>query len=376
VSSPRGAGWRTGAAGVLAVLFAACSDALPTPPATGFLASGSVHSLAGPLPAGLTATVVSGASRVSAPVSASGTFSVQTAPESDSVDVIIAEATGGSVLPALVRVGGRTHATGLRVILVPRSWTINGGEYAGQTVAVSVDDAFRPPCTTAGDTNCDGFYPRAWATGIKLWPASRFPVPVAFDRTRTHGTISPADSVAFWTIVGRMNTDLGTAVFRPARLEELALNTAGTPTNGVAIRVDTTLTGFGAWTNWWWNSNGEMYAGVIRARAATGLLSSSLMTHELLHTQGFKHSCSWPTVMGGYGCGSTTRLSPADVAHAQLARAVLDAQRSTGAQHGLIAALQGERVVLRNLPLASFGSIERLRLMRSDSIGDGDHSHH
>jgi hypothetical protein len=369
-----------------ALVLAACSDGRPgpiEPPPPGtthdFAASGTVHTLGGPLPAGLTVTLVSGSTRVSAPVAANGSFSIEAKVPEDSTDVIL-DAQGGtrSVLPALIRVPSRTPVGGLSVVLVPRMWTVSGGSYDGQTLTVSVDDAFRPPCTTAGDTNCDGFYPRVWTTGIKLWPVAGYPVPVAFDRPRSNQAIAPSDSSAFWTIIDRMNVDAGVTMFRPARLEEVPLSANGSPLNGIVIRVDTTLTGFGAWTNWWWNASGDMYAGLVRPRTTAHLRSSSLMTHELLHTQGFKHSCSWSTVMGGYGCGSTQGLSPADVAHAQLARAMLAAQRSTGAQHGLIAALQGERVVLRNLPVISPAPIERLRLQRSDSIShaDGDHAGH
>jgi hypothetical protein len=366
------------AATSLAALLAGCGDASGPgeTPATGhaFAASGRIHVLTGAVPAGLTVVVASGSSRVTAPVAADGSFSIQ-AQVPDSITDIIIDPGAGPLLPALIRVPSRAAVSGLGVVLVPRSWTVQGGSFHGQTVAISMDDAFRPPCQTPGDTNCDGFYPRVWTTGAKLWPATRLPVPVAFDHGRSHQSVASLDSTALHASIDRMNADAGVTMFRAAGVEELALTADGRPAHGVAIRVDTTLSGFGAWTNWWWDGAGNLYAGLIRTRTAAHLRSASLMTHELLHTQGFKHSCSWTTVMGGYGCGSSHSLSLGDVAHTQLARAVHEAQRSTGAQHALIAALQGERVVLRGLPIATFGSVERLRAMRSDSIGEGDHAH-
>jgi hypothetical protein len=366
------------AASSLAALLVGCADASGPAevPGTGhaFLASGRVHVLSGAVPTGLNVTIVSGSRRVSAPVAADGSFSIQTQ-VSDSISDIIIDPGPAPLLPALIRVSSRATARGLGFVLVPRSWTVQGGSFHGQTVDVSLDDAFRPPCQTPGDTNCDGFYPRAWTTGVKLWPATRFPVPVAFDHSRSHQSVTPQDSAALHAAIDRANADVGVTMFRAGRVEELALNVDGRPLNGVVIRVDTTLSGFGAWTNWWWDGAGDLYAGVIRARTAAHVRSAPLMTHELLHTLGFKHSCSWTTVMGGYGCGSFQSLSLSDVAYVQLARAVHETQRSTGAQHGLFAGLQGERVVLRGLPLPSLGSVELLRAMRVDSISDGDHAH-
>jgi hypothetical protein len=258
----------------------------------------------------------------------------------DSVDYVVEG--GAAHHTSLVRAAAGA-APDLRFVLVPRRWTIDRGIYAGSTQNISPDAAFRPPCSNLSDTNCDGFYPSAWSSGLKLWPTGALPIRIAFDRVRGHQPISASDSMAFWTVVNRMNADFGTTLFRPARYDELNVFSDGRPDNAVLVRVDTTLTGFGAWTNWWWNGAGDLYAGVVRPTRATSLGSTALMTHELLHTQGFKHSCSWQTVMGGYGCSSFAGLSPMDVAHAHVALRMRDVQSTTGAPHGLIAALLGER---------------------------------
>jgi hypothetical protein len=377
--------WKAAAAvAALGLAAAGCTDTRvpgpvePEPPVRHVVVSGTVFGLDGPAPAGLRATLV-GTPRTWSDVEADGSFVVEGKAAGDSVSVIIDAASGArSALPALVRVATAAPGPALRIILVPIRWTIEAGTYAGTTVDVSMDAAFRPPCTESGNTNCDGFFPASWLTGVKVWPAAALPVRLAFDHARTHVAISAADSTAFWNVVARMSDDAGLPLFQPARAADVGLSAAGTPSNGVVIRIDTTLVGFGAWANWWWNASGEMYAGVVRPRTLNAFRHAPLMTHELLHTHGVKHSCSWSTVMGGYGgCGSAPGLSVGDVAYFQLARRVHEAQRARGAPHGLVAALQGERVVIRQLPLFAAAGTARLHAMRTDSIGDrdGDHAH-
>lgn len=365
-------------AGVLALALAAllggCGDGgtgPDLPPRTWLDLQGRVFTIDGGEPGQVFVTVVSQAGRDSVAVSQDGTFRLQTGVAGDTIDYIVSGwmPRGPMYHPALIRTVGEAEVD-LRVLLVPRQWTIDRGTYRGTTVSVSLDEAFRAPCADLSDINCDGFYPRVWTTGMKLWRADALPIPVAFDRAGSSGPIQASDSVAYWRIVERMNADFGTELYRPAAYEDLPKTPDGRAYGGVLVRIDDTLSGFGAWTNWWWNSAGELWTGVIRMRHSGSLRDTSLMTHELLHAQGFKHTCSWPTVMGGYGCTSYQVLSPMDVAHAHLALAVHARQQETGAVHGLVAALQGQRVVELGLP--PFVPLDAARLMelRGDSIMD------
>jgi hypothetical protein len=369
-----------------ALVATACGDGRdpidPTGPYT-FSTSGTVHMLSGAVPAGLVASVSGTAGVTTAPVGADGRFTLQARVDTDSVDITVDVQAGGTrtVLPALFRVAGRQPAQSYRVVLVPNRWTIQGGTYAGTAVPISVDAAFRPPCSTPTDTNCDGFYPIEWLRGIVLWQSSMYPVRLAFDRTNSHQSISAADSIAFWNIVATMNADMGTQLFRPAQAGGLTFAADGRPNDTlVVVRADTTLdVGFAAWTSWWWNAADDIIGGVVRLRSASNVRSASLMTHELLHTLGFKHSCAWTTVMGGYGCSSAQRLTATDVAHAQVAHAVRDRQRAIGATHGLVAALQGERVVLLGLSRLPAAAAQRLAIPPADLLFQGDsvfHSDH
>jgi hypothetical protein len=366
----------TALAPVALILAVACSDGdAPLDTADGRLitASGSVFAAAGTVPANARFIVASGGQRTSTTIASNGTFAIQARAAADDVDLIV-EAAG--MHPSLVRLRGDQAVPPLAFVLVPRRWTIRGGTYDGTTVDISLDAAFRPPCVTPGDTNCDSFYPSAWTGAPRLWPRAAFPIPVAFDHARAHEIVTNVDSTEFWRVLDRMSADFGTALFRPAHVNEITLGAQDRPQQAIVVRVDTTLSGFSAWTNWWWNASGEMNSAVVRPRRASFVRYSSLMTHELLHTQGFKHSCAWTTVMGGYGCGSSTGLSREDVAYAQLASQVELVQRQSGAGLGLAAARDGERVVTLGLPLID-PPTRTLNSLRADSIGDmhGDHAH-
>jgi hypothetical protein len=371
----------TAAVGALACLAVACGDrsAAPVDPLPGpgdMRVTGRAFLHDGSAPAGLR-VILDGDIRVSAPLAADGTFSVEGRVSGDSVDVIIDIASDAprTTLPALVRVSARTPAT-LRVVLVPAHWTITGGSYGGEPVAISADAAFRPPCTNPSNINCDGYYPRAWFGGVKIWPHASLPVPLAFDHGGSHRPVSAADSAAFWEIAESVNATTGLPLFRAARAIDVAVAPNGTPSGGIAVRVDTTLATYAAFTNWWWNANGELVAGVIRVRALHHLRSAGLMSHELLHTHGYKHSCAWATVMDGYGCNmQRTAPSAPDVAYLQLARRVHETQRANSAPHGLVAALQGERVVLRGLPPYAPGTAVWQVNAFGDGTTHGDHAH-
>lgn len=368
---------RTAAAAAAALMLGACSDSPAEPPPVETVelrATGQVRTLDGTLPQGLQVVVGTGANGGAAPVAADGTFDITVAVAPGTVDVLIDVASGPrQVHPALVRTqvaGGVPGAqVTLDVLLVPNRWTIPTGTHAGTEVDISLDRAFTPPCTTPGDTNCEGFYPPGWASAPPIWTDAALPIPVAFDHAASSQAITAADSAAFWSTLEQMNDDFGTALFRAAPFDEITVIN-DRASGAIIVRVDNTLSGFGAWTNWWWNGAGELYAGLVRARTSTHLHSPSLMTHELLHTHAFKHSCAWTTVMGGYGCGSTVRLSADDVAYAQLARSISMRQRATGAVHALLAARDGERMLLGLPPLAA--RLDLLHGIRARAAIHGD----
>ncbi|HUQ84396.1 MAG TPA: Ig-like domain-containing protein, partial [Gemmatimonadaceae bacterium] len=316
-------------------------------PASPVSASGQLFMIDGLAPGPLTAALrIGNTPPRSVSVGPDGRFGLTSVAPGDPVDVLI-NAPSGAWVPSLVRLSrAAVSASELRIVLVPRRWTIASGTYASSTIDISPNQAFTPPCTTAGDINCDGFYPKSWVTGIKLWDDATLPAPVAFDHARTAAPISASDSVAFWAIVRQMEADIGRTLFRPATASQLAVEADGWSAGAVMVRIDASLVPGRGYTNWRWDSRGVVFTAVTRVGSAAALGTSSLVTHELLHAIGLKHSCAWPTVMGGYGCASAAGLTRQDVGYARLAIELARIQRAASAYRNLYDAMQGERVAL------------------------------
>jgi hypothetical protein len=345
-------------------------------PATPVSAAGQVFTMDATAPGPLTAALRTGGTPPrSVSVGPDGRFGLTSTAPGDPVDLIIS-GSSGTYVPSLVRLPRSTlAATEHRVLLTPRRWALTAGTYASSTIDISPNQAFTPPCTTAGDINCDGFYPKAWATGIKVWDGATLPARLAFDHARTSAPISASDSVAFWAIVRQMEADLGRALFRPAMASELAVEADGWSAGAVMVRLDASLAAGRGFTNWRWDSRGVVFSAVARLGSAAALGSSSVVTHELLHALGLKHSCAWATVMGGYGCSSAPRLSREDVGYAQLAIELGRIQRATNAYRNLYDAMQGERIVLLGLEAASLTLAQALGLPPSPWGGGQDGAH-
>jgi hypothetical protein len=72
--------------------------------------------------------------------------------------------------------------------------------------------------------------------------------------------------------------------------------------------------------------------------------------------------------MGGYGCPLEARLTPQDVAHAQLAFAMRNAERSHQAGNALVAALNAQYVLrfgLDPVPVGNLAPWSGARLLRA-----------
>jgi hypothetical protein len=278
--------------------------------------------------------------------------------------------------PSWVRLAaGVAPGSGTKVLLVPRDFVADSGTYAGTRVSIDLDKAFTPVCTTAGESNCQSFWPAYFLTGIKMWPDSVRPVPLAIDRTGVGGAIQASDSVRMWVTIRQMEADLGRHLYEPAMFT--AYTTTGYTTGMVLVTVDPTVGATQAYTNWSWNGRSDLYQARSRFGAAALLSSSNLVTHELLHAQGFHHTCQWTTVMGGYGCGSVPRLSENDVAYYQMAQLIRRRTRALLPTWGLAEALSGQRVIEMGMtPAAAVAlrrSLDRMSAGADSSGHDGAH---
>jgi hypothetical protein len=139
----------------------------------------------------------------------------------------------------------------VRPLVLPESSTFASTTFGTTTISFSARQAFAAVCTDTSNANCNSFFPANWLSRTpQLWPVTDLPVPVAFNRAASSGTITDADSIAEWQIVGKMQDDLGRPLFRPATLESLAPpNDSGYSHGAVLISIDNTLAPTAGYTN-------------------------------------------------------------------------------------------------------------------------------
>jgi hypothetical protein len=276
----------------------------------------------------------------------------------DSLQLIVdaADRTRRAYHPALARIHRREAQAEQGMVLVPRTWAIARGRYAGQTVNISPHRARTPVCP-----RCSVFWvrmqgPREEPARFQGWPASRFPLRVGFDREHSMPRGAAPDSAAFWLGVENVEVAFGMDLFRPVRYTQTlaqGIEEVG-PTDVVLVLVDPSLPVAGL-TMLLGPPGIVEYAAVSLQRrdvVRTGY-GAELVAHEMMHALGFGHTCAWRSVSADITrCPQlrTSVPSPEDVAHAQVLYRVRDLQRAGGLRWGLDAATAGERVLVLGIP--------------------------
>jgi hypothetical protein len=232
----------------------------------------------------------------------------------------------GRYHPVHVRVMSARELQSLTIALIPARWRIDAGTYSGQEIAIDAARALRRSGGSAGFWRVAPVSGRA-PRRILGWPESAFPLRIAFNRGRASDRIVADDSVAFWAIAEQMQRDLGARVFAPAEMPP-----DGRPTDLVPVEIASASSEGHTFVSW--SEAGNAYDGVLTFRQAATLRNPHVVTHELLHLLGFGHTSAWPTVAGPTA-GPVSRLTPQDVAHAQVAMRLLRLQAQTGARPGL-----------------------------------------
>ena len=348
---------------LLACLFLLTVGSAPTQTRAPTVAaiSGKLIPADGASPAGLRVFLRSESLSDSVEVDSAGGFTlplpVQIPDETFELLVDAADRSMRRHLPALVRMRREELAGEHRFVLVPRQWTIPAGTYAGQTVEISLVQAFAPSCS-----DCSGFYLRGGnsrATGrpnlTQGWAESAFPLRVAFDRERSGDRITARDSAAFWSTVGTLEERLGSDLFRPVPYDEtIPGEDEPEPEDVVLIWIDPGLrfSGLGIAVS----EGSKIIYGAVRIRRAaliTDAQGSELVGHEMMHALGVGHTCSWRSLVADpHTCFflRSSSATPADVAYWQLARRVRDLQQVQDARWGIEAALAGEQSMILGHP--------------------------
>lgn len=276
----------------------------------------------------------------------------------DSLQLIVDAADRGRRVyhPALARMHRRDTQAEQGIVLVPRTWVIAAGRYAGHAVDISPHRARTPVCP-----RCSVFWVRMQAPGQEAvrfqgWPASRFPLRVGFDRVHSVPVGAAPDSAAFWFGVESVEDAFGMDLFRPVRYTQtLAQGLEETsPTDVVLVIIDPSLPVAGL-TMVLGPPGMVEYAAVSLQRrdVVRTAYGAELVAHEMMHALGFGHTCAWRSISADITrCPQmrTSAPSPQDVAHAQVLYRVRDLQRDGGLRWGLDAAVAGERVLVLGIP--------------------------
>jgi len=316
---------------------------------------GQVWAADGTPTAGLRVTAHVGAWSDTASTDAEGRFAVPL-PDSlvgDSVRVVVdaAETAARVFHPSVASLARGEWDEEVRMVLLPRRWTIRAGTHAGEIVEVSARRGFTPTCR--GCTS--GFFRRgvptrlgARVSTVPAWRPGSFPLRVAFDHEYTSERITGRDSTAFWRDVAELERDLGEQLFRPARFSETD-PVEDAPEDLVLVWVERGLRSAGLGSVAY--SGGDIGYGSVRlddALAFTRPGAPGLIAHEMVHTLGIGHTCSWYSVVADVSRCPERRApsaTPEDVAYVQVHLAMGSLQRAHGARWGLDAALRGEEEV-------------------------------
>lgn len=189
-------------------------------------------------------------------------------------------------------------------------WTIESGAYAGFRIPLHFEAAF----------GARGKREHFWrlATGARNtsaivgWKSTRYPIPIAFRHKGMSRAISPSDSAAFWSIIAQMNADFGIDLFRPATVNN------EDPPDVIVVDLSDMRNTDGlsreTWTPW-----GELFDVRVTFSDAQTLHDRRVVTHEMMHALGFGHTMVWHSVLNPRQSIDADRVTPEDVAYAELA---------------------------------------------------------
>ncbi len=268
------------------------------------------------------------------------------------------------------------------VVLIPTDWTIQRGEYAGETVATSLDlvvddDVSRSFFSYYHGQPSPRTSPDTYALDLMVWPTDALPARVAIDHQNSRVSLTEADSAAIWRVLDRMEAVLGVDLFEPTAADPSWWPTPTGPFDGVhvprTIRLTAQAPGWRAGVEFqggeevWeedlgdWAADGRFQAFRVQQRfldggvlvlgdfapfrLADGLIDwETVFAHEMMHVLGAGHTCRMRSPMGP--CERTSEPTRFDVAYLELLSEIVRVQQRVGSRYGLVPAIIGERRLL------------------------------
>ena len=331
------------------------------------------------------ARVVWGSQEVTGTVQADGTFDVDiTGPVSGYGTLTIEPGASEPMHPGWILLSPRDVGAGRgTVVLAPKTWTAESGEYAGMEIPIDPELAadgrvmpsfwgFYFPFSQSGflQTVTDD---ATWAGEFRAWPQDAFPISVALDRPGSDQDITSSDSVAFWRHIEVMEAALGWDAFAPTHIDELRIRDDGrTPADAIVVQLDASVAtrgvgeinpsdvqtyGLTTDATLWSGTNvrnvsavsADITYGIIRLEKQELFNDRQLVIHELMHVLGAGHGCSWASVQTYCASLQSDVPTPPDVAHLAVMMEMRALEVEHGTRWGILASVFGHRVVTLGL---------------------------
>ena len=201
----------------------------------------------------------------------------------DSVSIAVVADSAARYFSTRVTVPRARLADELRILVVPREWTIRTGRFAGQTVSVSPSDVLRRSTDR-------GSFGRVTREHVVAWDASSFPLGVVL-RHDLSPALTTRDSVAFWQAAHDLEDAIGVPLFRPT--SDTAATNHVFP---IDVLLDPAIKVSGL-TYVSWDRGGRLFEGTVRFHSSRDIALPSIVAHELMHALGFGHTTAWPSAM-------------------------------------------------------------------------------
>jgi hypothetical protein len=371
--------------GLSLMLTSACSDDT-TSPGQDVVIAGRVYAPSGSTFAGLWAVWRPvGLQADSAPVAADGQFRIEVSAAAAAGELLIHDGVSQTFHPFLYPFQ-RADLEDIAIVLVPRRWTIQAGIHQGEVVSTSLDPVLEDDVGRVFYTYFFGrpqpfSAPTLYWLDLFTWPVEAWPAKVAFDHRYGSPDFTPADSLAIWEVLNRMEEVFGHDLFEAATAhpdwwpDPVTLADPGLISGVIRVIYEPPFWGgrplgeeparvwhqdLGDWgaggrfTAFQANSQ-FLNAGVLRVGALEPLTLTdgpvpwpTVLMHEVLHVLGVGHTCRIPSPQGP--CVRTSEPSRFDVAYMELLREVMRLEEEHDAFPAIMPAAIGERKLLLGLP--------------------------
>ena len=328
--------------------------------------------------------------------------------------------------PALFRAPTSDLESGVTLMMIPLQWTIQKGEYAGETVDISIYKAFSTSERSesfylGGYTSDFGATPYRWFGSVERWRPQDRPIPIQMrNETPDYQELTEEDSTAFWNAVGKIESTFGRDLFRAPTSEDPDWTPDEDPPEGtIGVAVDSSWCALGysysssSDESWDTGPFAETFekGGPGKYRSIGGYISHGYngychdlfdrleddtdyvresarrtIIHELFHAMGFGHGCLIPSRMT-YTCKTGVQtirtfdvvIPSTDVAYWELRSAAfrkVESEKNEGegsmhrARFVFLPALAGERRIMRGLrPIPSREEWENVAGKKVENTG-------